>query len=293
MTNASDQTGPALITASQLAAAIGQDGLHILDASLHLPAAKRDARAEYAAGHIPGAQFLDLGSLVDDNAPLANTFPLFAKVQARLSALGIAPGERIVLYDDSALRSSARGWVILNAFGIEPVAILDGGLDAWRAEDRELRAMEAVPHDTGLEALEREPKGIVTKSDVLSNLDSGEFQVLDARAADRVYGLGTDPVHGGPNGRIPGSLNLPFAAVFNADGTYKSGQALRAAFEEAGIDWQRPIITSCGSGVTASVLLMALHLAGKDDVSLYDGSWSEWSGDPDTPKAQGPQGGLE
>ena len=291
MEHLSDTIEPILITARQLASDMDQDGVHILDASMHLPAAKRDARAEYDAGHIPGAQFLDLASLVDASAPLANTFPPFSSVQARLSALGVSASARIVLYDDSALRSAARAWVILTAYGIANVAILDGGLDAWRAQDRELRAMEAVPRSTGLEALERAPKGIQTKADMLANLESGERQVLDARAPDRVYGLGTDPVHGGANGRIPGALNLPFGAVFAADGTYKSPADLRAAFEEAGVDWSRPVITSCGSGVTASVLLFALRLAGKDDDALYDGSWSEWGGDPETPKAQGPEDG--
>ncbi|MEO0590550.1 MAG: sulfurtransferase [Pseudomonadota bacterium] len=293
MEQPSVQTPPMLITASQLAMALDDDSLHVLDASLHLPAAKRDARAEYTAGHIPGAQFLDLASLVDESAPLSNTFPPFATVQARLSALGVAPGDRIVLYDDSALRSSARAWVILSAYGVGNLAILDGGLDAWRAGDRDLRAMEAVPHNTGLEALEREPTGVRSKADMLANLDSGEFQVLDARAAERVYGDGADPVHGGQNGRIPGSLNLPFGGALKVDRTYKSPEELRAAFEEAGVDWSRPVITSCGSGVTASVLLFALRLAGKDDVALYDGSWSEWGADPDTPKAQGPQSGSQ
>ena len=133
------------------------------------------------------------------------------------------------------------------------------------------------------------PSGVRSKADMLANLDSKAEQVLDARAADRVFGTGVDPVHGGQNGRIPGTLNLPFGEVFNDDGTYKSPATLRAAFEAVGVDWQRPVVTSCGSGVTASVLLFALHLAGKEDIALYDGSWAEWASDPDTPKAQGPE----
>jgi thiosulfate/3-mercaptopyruvate sulfurtransferase len=128
-----------------------------------------------------------------------------------------------------------------------------------------------------------------SKADMLANLESRAAQVLDARSADRVYGTGIDPVHGGQNGRIPGALNLPFTDVLNADGTYKSPAELRALFAAAGIDLAAPVITSCGSGVTASVLLFALHLVGVDDAALYDGSWSEWSADPDTPKVQGPE----
>ncbi len=125
---------------------------------------------------------------------------------------------------------------------------------------------------------------------MIANLDTGTEQVLDARSADRVFGTGIDPVHGGQNGRIPGALNLPFGAVYNADGTFKSPDALRTAFVEAGVDPDRPVVTTCGSGVTASVLLFALHLIGKRDVALYDGSWSEWSADPTTLKVQGPLG---
>ncbi|NQX94323.1 MAG: sulfurtransferase, partial [Erythrobacter sp.] len=180
-------------------------------------------------------------------------------------------------------------WFTLKAYGFERVAILDGGLAKWRVEERPLESgvseVQAIAMD---EIAALAPERIRSKADMLANIDSANEQVLDARAADRVYGEGVDPVHGGQNGRIPGALNLPFSSLFTEDGTYKSPEDLCAAVEAAGIDWQRPVVTTCGSGVTASVLLFAMHLAGKDDTALYDGSWSEWAADPDTPKLQGP-----
>ncbi|MEP6199970.1 MAG: rhodanese-like domain-containing protein, partial [Marinomonas sp.] len=193
----------------------------------------------------------------------------------------------IVLYDDSALRSSARTWHLLRSMGFVNVAILDGGLSKWREEQRELGAGD-VSDGISLTGGKETSPAFLNKADMLRELDAPTAQILDARAADRVFGTGTDPVHAGANGRIPGSLNLPFNHVFNADGTYKSPESLRLALETAGLDLARPVITSCGSGITASVLLFALHSVGVDDALLYDGSWAEWSADPNTPKAQGP-----
>jgi thiosulfate/3-mercaptopyruvate sulfurtransferase len=171
------------------------------------------------------------------------------------------------------------------------VAILDGGLGKWRSEGHplEIGTPEIAPAAPANLAV---PDRVRSKADMLVNLDSHAAQVLDARSADRVYGSGVDPVHGGQNGRIPGSRNLFFGAVLNADGTYKSPEELRAAFAEAGIDLDQPVTATCGSGVTASVLLFAMHLVGKSDAALYDGSWSEWSADPATPKQQGPETGA-
>jgi thiosulfate/3-mercaptopyruvate sulfurtransferase len=258
----------------------------VLDASHHLPAAGRDAPAEFAAAHIPGARFLGLASLFDAGSRVPYAMPTPAQLAERLSSLGVAPDAAIVLYDDSAIRTAARAWFVLTASGRSKVAILDGGLGKWRSEGRPLEAGAPSPAPAAPAAL-TPPTRVRSKADMLANLASGREQVLDARSADRVYGSGIDPVHGGPNGRIPGARNLPFTAVLSADGTYKSPGALRAAFEAAGIDLAQPITTTCGSGVTASVLLFALHLIGVESAALYDGSWSEWSADPATPKAQG------
>lgn len=281
-----------LVSTEWLADHLGDNGLVILDASKHLPAAARDPRAEFEAGHIPGARFLDLASLTDPTSPVPQALPNAAQLGERLGGLGVPERARIVLYDDSDIKTSARAWFTLSAHGVGNVAILDGGLAKWRGEGR---ALEEGPASMGAAApppLDA-AKGVRFKADMLANLNSGTEQVLDARAADRVFGTGTDPVHGGENGRIPGALNLPFGGVYNADGTFKSPDDLRAAFLEAGIDLDRPVITTCGSGVTASVLLFALRLIGKQDVALYDGSWSEWSADPDTPKEQGTTQGAE
>ena len=276
-----------LVSTDWLAARLGTPGLAVLDASYHLPAAARDAAGEFAAAHIPGARFLELASLFDAGSPVPYAFPTSDQLAERLASLGVGADDMIVIYDDSAIRTSARAWFVLTASGRRNVAILDGGLAKWRAEGLPLEsgspaiAPAAPAHFTA-------PARIRTKADMLANIASGAEQVLDARSADRVYGSGIDPVHGGQNGRIPGALNLPFTCVLNADGTYKSPAELRAAFEGAGIDLARPVTTTCGSGVTASVLLFALHLLGVDSAALYDGSWSEWSADPDTPKLQGP-----
>jgi thiosulfate/3-mercaptopyruvate sulfurtransferase len=277
-----------LVSTHWLADNLGAPRMVLLDASHHLPAAARDAAADFAARHIPGARFLGLASLFDPASSVPYAFPTGEQLAERLAQLGVAADDRIILYDDSALRSAARAWFVLTASGRSNVAILDGGLGKWRAD--------GLPLETGTPTIapiaqtaSATPTRVRSKADMLANLASHAEQVLDARAADRVYGSGIDPVHGGPNGRIPGALNLPFTDVLNPNGTYKTPDELRAAFTAAGIDLAQPITATCGSGVTASVLLFALHLIGVDTAALYDGSWSEWGADPDTPKAQGPE----
>lgn len=276
-----------LVSTVWLAEHLGAPDLVVLDASRHLPATARDPLGEYTAGHIPGARFLDLASLTDAASPVPAALPNAAQLVSRLASLGIGPATRVVLYDDSDVKTSARAWFALKAHGFAQVAILDGGLAKWRSE--------GLPLESGMAEFEpaapmqlAPASGVRTKAEMLANLESKAQQVLDARGADRVFGMGIDPVHGGQNGRIPGAFNLPFGQVFNADGTFKSLTDLRTAFADAGVDLSRPIVASCGSGVTASVLLFALHLAGVDDAALYDGSWQEWEADPATPKAQGP-----
>jgi thiosulfate/3-mercaptopyruvate sulfurtransferase len=281
------QLPSALVSTGWLAEHLDAPGMALLDASHHLPAAGRDAAAEFAAGHIPGARFLGLASLFDAGSSVPYALPTPDQLAARLGLLGVGHQDAIILYDDSAIRTAARAWFMLTAMGWEQVAILDGGLGKWRAEGRQLATgaehgvAVAPAHLTG-------PRRVRSKADMIANLGGGREQVIDARSADRVYGTGTDPVHGLPMGRIPGALNLPFTDVLNDDGTYRSAEDIRSAFEAAGLDMTRPIVGTCGSGVTASVLLFALHLIGETDTALYDGSWSEWGADPDTPKAQGP-----
>lgn len=278
---------PILVSTQWLAEHLGEPGLVVLDASRHLPAAERDPRAEFEAAHIPGARFLDLATLTNTTSPVPSALPDAAGLAERLAQLGVAAGDRIVIYDDSAVKTSARAWFALEAHGVPYVAILDGGLGKWRDEGRALES-GAVDPEAAAPMVLSQARDVASKADMLANLDTRAEQVLDARGADRVFGSGIDPVHGGQNGRIPGALNLPFGKVLREDGTFRSPKELRKVFDEVGVDLNAPIVTTCGSGVTASVLILAARLLGKCDVRLYDGSWQEWEADPATPKEQGP-----
>jgi len=275
-----------LVSTQWLAERLGEPGLKVIDASAHLPDAGRDARTEFAAAHIPGARFLNLESFKDPANPVPSALPTAAQFAARMAEIGIEVGDRVVIYDDSAVKTSARAWFILGMRGLSEIAILDGGLGKWRAEGRPLEG-GWVEGGSGHVTPSPGPGEVRTKADLLANIGSRAEQVLDARGAGRFTGAEPEIRPGMPSGHIPGSRNLPFGQVLNPDGTFKDEAGLRAVFTGAGIDLDRPVVTTCGSGVTASVLLFAMHLLGKQDVALYDGSWSEWGADPATPKATG------
>ena len=277
-----------LVSTKWLADASGQADLVIFDASLHLPDAGRDAGAEFAAAHIPGARFMDLPSLHDPASSLPGKVPDSVRVAEHLSALGARPGDRIVLYDDSNLHTACRAWYLLDLHGVTDVAVLDGGLSKWRAEDRAIESGTDTPEAGAKRPLAPSRGRIRSKDEMLDNLAAHKEQVVDARDKGRFTGETADTVHNLAGGHIPGAKNLPFTQLFASDGTFLPLPELADAFRQAGIDPQQPVVTSCGSGVTASVLAFALALLGAPEVALYDGSWSEWGADPATPKEQGP-----
>ena len=280
-----------LVSTEWLAQQPGSPDLAILDASSHLPMAGRNARAEFVERHIAGAQFLDLASLVDPDSSVPAALPNAGQFARRLAKLGIQPSARVIIYDDSDVRTAARAWFICRLHGMHEVAILDGGLGKWRDEGRPLESGAGSDVDQA-EAPSRAIGGgtvaVRSKAQMLANIASNAEQVVDARDAQRFSGELPDFRPQVAPGHIPGSCNLPFDRVLNADGTYKKPAQLRQLFARAGIDLSKPLVTTCGGGVTAAVLLFALHVVGKDDVALYDGSWSEWGADAATPKALGP-----
>ena len=275
-----------LVSTEWLAAQLGGEDLVVLDASAHLPAAGREAEAEFAQAHIPGARFLSLKTLTDEDSPVPSAVPTRERLEERLGALGVSKDARIVLYDDSDIKSAARAWHVFRLHGVA-ASVLDGGLAKWRDEKRPLES--GGGRNTATSFRSQGGTGTIrTKADMLANIDSRAEQVVDARGAARFRGEEGDFRDGVASGHIPGSRNLPFTGVLNDDGTFKDAAGIRAAFAEAGVDLDRPIVATCGSGVTASVLLLALHLIGKGDAALYDGSWSEWGADPALPVATGP-----
>jgi thiosulfate/3-mercaptopyruvate sulfurtransferase len=276
----------ALVTTDWLARELGASDLRVVDATKFMGGSDRDARAEYEAGHIPGAVFMDLADLVDANDPIENMAPQAEKFASRMQSLGLGDGSRIVLYDDSPLKSAARAWWLLKLFGAHDVALLDGGLAKWKAEGRALEMGKQTLRHRHF-TVWRDAKAVRTKEQMLANVASGAEQVADARPAARFTGEERDPRPGMAPGHIPGSVSLPMSGLFNADGTWKQGDDLRAAFTAAGIDLDKPLVATCGSGMTASAIAFGAHLLGKDDVAVYDGSWAEWGSDPATPKATG------
>ena len=274
----------ALVTTAWLADHLAEPDLRIADCTWFLPTDQRDARAEHAAAHIPGAVFLDVAEIVDTANPAPMMMPSPEKFASRVSKLGIGDGCRVVLYDGSPHHTAARAWAMFRSFGIPDVAILDGGLAKWRAEGRPLTAEATTPRPRHLTPRDR-GLGIVGLDQVRDALDAG-VQVVDARSPSRFAGEEPEPRPGVVPGHMPGAANLHYARLFRPDGTYKQGDELRAVFAEAGVDPDRPIVTTCGSGVTASALAFALHLLGRD-APVYDGSWAEWGADPTTPKATG------
>ena len=275
----------ALVTTEWLAGELGASDLRVVDATYVDAATGRDAAAEYEREHIPGAVFMNLGELRDTDSDLPMMLPSPEKFASRMQSLGLGDGSRIVLYDSSPWKTSARAWWMLHTFGAHDIAILDGGIAKWKAEGRDLASgKEQLRHRHFTVWNDR--KGVRTLDQMKANIESGDEQVLDARSAARFTGEEPDPRPATHAGHIPGSKNLPYTELFNADGTWKQGDALRAAFESAGVNVDKPIATTCGSGVTASTLMFGLHLLGKD-AALYDGSWSEWGANKDTPKAMG------
>ncbi|MCB1411186.1 MAG: 3-mercaptopyruvate sulfurtransferase, partial [Rhodobacteraceae bacterium] len=258
----------------------GDPDLRILDASWHMPATGRDARAEYMDEHIPGARFFDIDEISDQRSALPHMAPPPEKFISRMRAMGVGDGHQVVVYDSKGVWSAPRVWWTFRLMGKMDVAVLDGGLPKWKAEGREIEDMPPIVRDRHI-TVQRQAHLVKDVSQVASASKLGDWQILDARSPERFRGEVEEPRPGLRSGHIPGSLNMPFPDLQNADGTMKDADALRAALTAAGVDLNRPVITSCGSGVTAAVISLALEIVGHRNHALYDGSWSEWGMYPD------------
>jgi thiosulfate/3-mercaptopyruvate sulfurtransferase len=273
-----------LVTTQWLAGSLDEPDLAIVDCSAFMPSDGRDPHAEFLDAHIPGARLLDINSVSDRTNPAPHMLPSAADFGRAMAELGVGRDDRIIVYDNSPLRTAARGWFMLRHFGAERVAILDGGFQKWRSEGRPVESGQARPRQARFDAHAREGE-VVTKEAILAGPG---MPLLDARGKGRFEGTEPDPRPNVGAGHIPGSRNLPFASLYREDGTLKSDTELREAFEQLRVDPQQPFIASCGSGVTANSLIFAAHRLGGRHGKLYDGSWSEWGADPATPKATGP-----
>ena len=278
----SDTAHDALVTTEWLAEHLRDEDIRVVDGTWHLPYAKRDARDEFAAAHITGAVFFDIDAIADTDTSLPHMLPSPEKFARAVGALGIGDGDRVIVYDNSEVRSAARVWWTFRAFGHDDVAVLDGGLARWRAEGRPLES--GTPSPIGRRFTARLRSSLVRDVEaVRANVAIQAAQVIDARSHGRFAGTEPEPRPGVRGGHIPGSRSLPFQELYRPDGTLLPPSALREVFTRAGVDLARPAITTCGSGVTAAGLALGLHVVGHPDVAVYDGSWTEWGGRDDTP----------
>ena len=272
-----------IVETDWLAAHLKTPGLVIFDGSWHLPTANRNAKAEYLAEHIPGALFFDIDDLIDEKSPLPHMLPSTVKFASRMKKMGVGDGMRIVVYDTVGLFSAARVWWTFRAMGHQDVAVLNGGLKKWKAEGRPIEDGPPVPrtarHFTPL------LNGSLVRDldDMKGYVARGDMQIVDARPKARFEGTDPEPRPGLRQGHIPGSRSVPSTTILNADGTLKSKPELEKIFRDAGIDPHDPVVTTCGSGVTASMLSLALAVIGQTNAAVYDGAWAEWGQDNGLP----------
>lgn len=271
-----------LVSTEWLAQHLSAPDVRIVDASWYLPQAGRDPKAEYRAAHIPGALFFDIDELSDETNALPHMLAPPAKFASRMRKLGLGDGNLIVCYDGAGIYSAPRAWWMLRAMGHEDVVVLDGGLPKWKREGRPLDDLPPQPHTRHFTprqnyAVQRD------FAQMRALLATGGEQIVDARGAPRFRGEEEEPRPGVRRGHIPGSINVPYTEFTQADGTLKSPEALRALFKARGVDIAKPAVTTCGSGITAAIAMLALQVAGTEKVALYDGSWAEWGAGADAP----------
>ena len=264
-----------LVSTDWLAERLNAPDIRVLDASMYLPTDGRNGHELYDQAHIPGARFFDIDDVSDDHSPLPHMLPPVEKFVSRVRKMGIGDGHRVVVYDQQGIYSAARVWWMFRLFGHEDVAVLDGGLPKWQAEGHPVDDIDPDPrerHYTG----RRNASMVRDVTQMARAVKLKDEQIVDARAAARFRGEATEPRKGLRSGHIPGSMNVPFGELLNEDQTMKSVEETRAIFEAAGVDLTKPIATTCGSGVTACVLTLALHRLGHTRNAVYDGSWVEW-----------------
>jgi thiosulfate/3-mercaptopyruvate sulfurtransferase len=270
-----------------LASELEAPDIVIIDGSWHMPSEGRDARAEYLEEHIPGAIFFDIDEIADTKSPLPHMLPPPEKFSSRMRSMGIGDGSRIVVYDTSGMFSAARVWWTFRVMGFDDVTVLNGGLPKWKREGLPLESGEPTPRSTRHFTSRRNADLVRDVYDMKSIIKDHSAEILDCRSADRFAGKVAEPRPGVRSGRIPGSINVPYGKLVNADGTLKSKPELERVLARAGVDLAKPIVTSCGSGITASILALALAEIGHRRTAVYDGSWSEWGADQSLPVETG------
>lgn len=271
-----------LVTTEWLAENMSDPNIRILDATWYLPNSENNAKAEYAQSHIPGALYFDIDEIADTDIPLPHMMPSNEKMSSRVRKMGISNRNHVVVYDNSDFNSAARAWFMFKNFGHENISILDGGYKKWCKEGRPTQSDIPTFSSSHYQANKDENK-IRNLDQIKANIKSNKEQVVDARSRGRFLGTAPEPRPESRSGHIPGSFSVPFNELLSEDGTYKGRDELKKIFVENGVDLSKPIVTSCGSGITACVLLFALDQIGHKDGALYDGSWAEWGTRTDTP----------